>query len=354
VYRVEAVDVTPRPAGVTAVGASRWGRRGLTVQVPHSTIGDWGEPVDVNSEMIERARARVGSLVNDVWHLDWLVGIGGTAAVFAATHETGRRAAIKMLHPELAASPTIRTRFWREASVASKVTHPGVVQVVDKGLDAGGCSFLIMELLEGETVTARLARSGGRFQPREAMWIVDRVLDVLVAAHGVNVLHRDLKPANVFLLQSGGLKLLDFGHARLGPARTARGFLLGTVGYMAPEQARGDPDAVDERTDLWGVGALLFTLLSGEFVHGADRSRSQQFRAAFHGKVARIADVRMSLSPEVAAFVDRALAIEKADRWPDARAMKAALGDLEQVVGAFVEPALIPRIWDEDDDRPDP
>jgi serine/threonine-protein kinase len=308
--------------------------------------------VDVSDEMLARSNARVGSTINDVWHVDRLIGIGGTASVFAATHETGRRAAIKILHPELASNPAMMTRFWREASVVNKVKHPGIVEVVAKGLSADGCSFLLMELLEGETVTVRLARSGGRFQPREALWIADRVLDVLIAAHGVGVIHRDLKPSNVFLLENGGLKLLDFGLARMGRPHTARGICLGTVGYLAPEQARGDVDAIDERTDLWGVGALLFKLLAGHIVHGAGQSRVQQFEAAIRGEAIKISDARSFLSDELADFVDRSVASDKAARWPDAGTMKAALTDLQRVVGPFVAPALLPRLWDHDDEPP--
>ncbi len=205
--------------------------------------------------IVRRAQTRVGSVVNEKWTIDRLIGIGGMAVVYSATHRNKKKAAIKMLHPELSMDPDIRARFLREGYVANSVEHAGAVRVDDDDVAEDGAAFLVMELLEGETLQARHQRRGQRLPPAEAVGIIDPLLDVLVAAHAKGIVHRDLKPENVFLTQDGQVKVLDFGIARLRELRdtnaaTRTGSLLGTPAFMAPEQARGRWDDVDERTDL--------------------------------------------------------------------------------------------------------
>ena len=205
------------------------------------------------------------------------------ASVYAATHRNGNRVAIKILHPELSVYEELKERFLDEGYAANNVAHPGVVAVHDDGTSDDGAVFLVMELLEGETLQARWQRAPFAFSPREILAIADQILDVLEAAHRKGIVHRDIKPENVFLTQDGRLKLLDFGiahneHTRR-THRTQAGSAMGTPAFMPPEQARGHTDQIDGRTDLWALGATLFWLASGRFVRSAETSNEELLQA---------------------------------------------------------------------------
>jgi len=208
----------------------------------------------------ERVHARVGSVLRGKWRLDEVIGVGGMASVFAATHRNQSRVAIKMLHPEVSLDAEVTARFLREGYVANAVGHPGTVAVLDDDVAEDGAPFLVMELLEGETLDELLNRSGPR-SFEEAASLVHQLLDVLAAAHDRHIVHRDIKPENLFLTHEGRLKVLDFGIARLrelsisSGGGTSAGSVLGTPPFMAPEQAHGHWDQVDGRTDLWAAGA---------------------------------------------------------------------------------------------------
>src|SRR5688572_2184628 len=275
----------------------------------------------------ERARQRVGSVIRAKWRLDSVIGIGGMACVYAATHRNQSRVAIKMLHPEVALDADVTARFLREGYVANAVRHPGTVKVLDDDLTEDGAPFLVMELLDGETLDARLARLG-TLPVHEVAAIGAQLLDVLAAAHERDIVHRDLKPENLFLTRDGVLKVLDFGIARLrephSGSGTRAGSVLGTPAFMAPEQALGRWGEVDGRTDIWAVGATLFTLLSGRHVHQADTVQAELVQAA-----TRPAPALQSIVPDApsdfASVVDRALRFEMDGRFRDARSMHAAL-----------------------------
>jgi serine/threonine-protein kinase len=287
------------------------------------------EAADLVDPLIQRARGRLGQVLNGKWHLDVLLGVGGMAAVYAATHRNGSRAAVKLLHPELSLQMDVRRRFQREGYIANAVGHGGAVKVLDDDVAEDGSFFLVTELLDGETADDRRVRAGGRLPEDEVLCIVDRVLDVLVAAHGRGVVHRDLKPDNVFVTRDGSIKVLDFGIARLrensgaGPMRTQDG-TMGTPAFMSPEQARGVWDEVDGRTDLWAIGATMFNLLTGGLVHVARSPNERLYLAMTH--VARpLTEVLPDATPAVAEVVDRALAFQRDARWPDATQMQEAV-----------------------------
>ncbi|HTN85362.1 MAG TPA: serine/threonine-protein kinase, partial [Sorangium sp.] len=278
-----------------------------------------------------RPEALVGQVLRGKWRLDRLLGFGGMAVVYAGTHRNGMRGAVKMLRRELSGDEEARSRFLREGYVANRVDHPGIVRVLDDDVTDDGSVFLVMELLEGETVEARRAREpAGMLGVGEVLGIVDDLLDVLAVAHERGIVHRDLKPDNLFLTRQGQLKVLDFGIARLrelsGPtnASTRAGSLMGTPQFMPPEQARGQWDRVDARTDLWAVGSTMFQLLSGRYVHEAE-TLPLLLLAAMTQPAPPVGSVLPSLPPPVAGVIDVALAFEPDRRWPNARAMQRAL-----------------------------
>ncbi len=277
-----------------------------------------------------RARVRIGTLLQDKWRLESLLGVGGMAAVYSATHRNGKRVAVKMLHPEFSHDEEVRSRFLQEGYAANTIQHEGAVSVLDDDLAPDGSAFLVMELLEGETVEQRWERGGQRLPVNDVLSIADPLLDVLVAAHAKSVVHRDIKPENLFVTKNGALKVLDFGIAKVferqnaRPSSTRAGMIMGTPAFMAPEQALARWDEVDGRTDLWAVGATMFMLLSGRHVHEAQSSQEQLILSAT-APARSLSTVATGIPRQVIAIVDRALAFDRSGRWPDANAMREAV-----------------------------
>jgi len=201
------------------------------------------------------------------------LGEGGMGAVYVAEHTLlGRRAAIKVLLPELSAHKEIVQRFFNEARAVTQVADPGIVQVFDFGYDQQGNAFIVMELLEGEPMDQRLVRIG-RFAPVDCLRLMRQICTSLQAAHAKGVVHRDLKPENIFIVGdpavTGGerAKILDFGIAKLsgdepGKMKTRTGMVMGTPVYMSPEQCRG-AGIVDHRSDIYTIGCVMMTMLTG-------------------------------------------------------------------------------------------
>jgi len=162
-----------------------------------------------------RALARLGSTLREKYKLERLLGTGGMAAVYGATHRNTKRFAVKVLHPELSLHEDLRTRFLREGYIANSVGHPGAVAVLDDDVSEDGAAFLVMELLDGEPLDSVAHRLGPRLEPKVVIAIAAQTLDVLLAAHARGIVHRDIKPENLFLTREGEVKVLDFGVARL-------------------------------------------------------------------------------------------------------------------------------------------
>ncbi len=277
--------------------------------------------------LLAGAQARIGTTLRDKWRLDVLLGIGGAAAVYAATHRNGSRAAVKILHSEMSTSAFVRDRFLWEGYVANLVGHEGAVRVIDDDVADDGSLFLVTELLDGETLEERRIRVGGRMPENEVLVVADQLLDVLVAAHAKGIVHRDIKPENVFLTRAGKVKVLDFGIARLRELASGgvqAGAMIGTPAYMAPEHARGLFDEVDELSDIWACGAAMFHLLSGRGVHNGS-SIHEELTNAMTQPAPALATVRADVGVACARVVDRALAFAKDARWPDTRSMQAAV-----------------------------
>jgi serine/threonine-protein kinase len=274
---------------------------------------------------VKQAQERVGSVLRNKWTVDKLIGIGGMACVYAATHRNGKRVAIKMLHPGLVKNADICDRFLREGYASNAVGHPNAPSVLDDDRTDDGAVFLVMELLEGEGLDIRL-EARQTLEATEVLYIADQVLDVLAAAHDKGVIHRDIKPANIFLCKDGAVKVLDFGLARMkesgyGGQVTRDGIVIGTASYMPPEQAHAKRNLVDARSDLWAVGATMFHALTGRFVHHGGTTMDRLI-AAMKKPAPSLASVAPDLPASLVAVVDRSLMFNKEDRWPDARTMQ--------------------------------
>jgi eukaryotic-like serine/threonine-protein kinase len=286
--------------------------------------------MDQDQERRALVLARIGTRFGGKFQLDRLLGVGGMAAVYAASHRNGKRVAIKVLHAPHCASQQQRKRFLREAHVANTICHPGVVQIHDDGIEADGAVYLVMELLEGQTLAELHQREGPRLELELVLEVADQLLDVLAVAHERGIVHRDIKPQNLFITANGELKVLDFGIARMfeqvagATLDTQVGAMLGTPAFMPQEQARGRWDEVEARTDLWAVGATMFTLLSGEFVHVGE-TPNERIGRAMTVPARSLATVASDLPASFIAVVDRALRFAPEERWRDARSMQAAL-----------------------------
>lgn len=272
---------------------------------------------------------KVGMVLHQKWHLDTFLGKGGMADVFAATHRNGSRGAVKILHPWLAADPTLRQRLIREGYLSNKVGHPGAVRVLDDHEGDDGVVYMVMELLDGDSLRAKWLRAGKRLDPFYVADVARQVLDVLAAAHARSIVHRDVKPDNVFVTDEGSIKLLDFGIARIaeeatGLARTQSGMTLGTPAFMSPEQARSEWDKVNARSDLFSLGATMWMLITGKKVHEAG-GLVDTLIAAGSTPAQKISEVDPTVPKGIAAVIDRALAFENDKRWPSANDMILAL-----------------------------
>jgi len=220
-----------------------------------------GSTIDIQTGTVDVAvGAELGS-----YKLTSLLGEGAMGRVFKARHmRLGRTVAIKILNPEYAARPDVVKRFFREAKVVNEIDHENIVEVTDF-VEVPGLAFLVMELLDGQSLREIVKRRKGKWPPLyRSVAVMAQVCDALEAAHQKGVVHRDLKPDNIFVIQRAGrdyAKVLDFGVAKLHDSldkhETSAGVILGTPHYMAPEQALGRE--VDGRADVLGGVASLFT-----------------------------------------------------------------------------------------------
>lgn len=288
------------------------------------------------------AERRLGAIIKGKWRLDALLGVGGMAAVYGASHRNGKRAALKILHADFARDRAVCDRFLREAYVCNRVSHESVVQILDDDISEDGELFLVMELLEGETIRDTWKNYGKTVPFPVVLQICERVLDCLAACHGVGIVHRDLKPANIFLTREPLVKLLDFGVAQYRDAqveKTTAGTALGTPAYMAPEQAMGLVDDVDARADVFAVGALMHALVTGYRInHG--RTEQEALVMAATRPVPSVSRIAPTLPIEVIRAIDKALQWDRKDRFQSAREMQTVVIDVMQRHGVPLLPAV--------------
>lgn len=245
----------------------------------------------------------------------------------------GRKVALKRLHPELAKDEKAVARFQREARAAAATGHEHIVEVLDLGYAEDGAPFLVMEYLRGRSLSTVLEQEGP-LEPARACRIVGQMLAALAAVHDHGIVHRDLKPDNILLTRRRGdpefVKVLDFGISKMRPAEgeqtlhlTRTGVMLGTPFYMSPEQARGIKD-LDHRVDLFGAGVMLYEALGGRLPFDGENYH-QLLQSILRGAHDPIGEVRPELDPDLAAVVERAIALDPTQRYATARDMLVAL-----------------------------
>ncbi len=305
----------------------------------------------------------VGQIFGGRYRIVQMLGAGGMGAVYEAFDMSlGRRVALKVLHPHLALRGELVARFLREAHATARLQHPNLIAVTDAGppaLLAGQPStepaFLVMEYLEGRSLAQEIERAP--LSPLRAANIAAQVLAALEVAHASGIVHRDIKPDNVFLtafMRGDLVKVLDFGIAKLrdevGQKLTATGAMVGSPAYMSPEQARGE--AVDPRTDIYGVGACLYHALTGRLPFDGS-SVPQMVVSILRDTPPPVSSVRKDVPEGLSAIVFRAMAKERDARYVDAREMRSALerfmagadvGAIGETVSADALPRLSPLV----------
>jgi serine/threonine-protein kinase len=279
---------------------------------------------------------RIGTVLADKYRLDRILGRGGMGVVMAGVHTwTDRPVAVKLLAPELTEDGEVVSRFLREARTAAKLKHPNVVDVLDMGTSSDGAVFMVLELLEGESLFELLEREK-QLAPARALSLLLPVIDALAFAHDQEIVHRDVKPENVFLsVDARGRvvpKLLDFGIAKVRDADRTRatqtGTVIGTPYYMSPEQARGAKD-LGPASDVWAAGVVLYECLSGALPFEAETATAV-LAAILTTDPRPLAQRIPDAPPTLVRVIDRALARDVDDRFGSARVFLQALVDAAQ------------------------
>lgn len=269
-----------------------------------------------------------GTLLGGRYELDQIIGRGGMAEVWRARDiRLSRDVAVKRLRVDLASDPTFQERFRREAQAAGRLNHPNIVAVYDTGEELDTKSdvrvpFIVMELVEGVTLRDVL-RDGRKILPERALEFTAGVLDALAYSHTSGIIHRDIKPANVMLTPGGAVKVMDFGIARAvadtSATMTQTAAVIGTAQYLSPEQARGE--RVDNRSDLYSVGCLMYELLTSQPPFTGDSPVSVAYQHVREAPVPP-SQIDSEITPAMDAIVLKSLAKDPVQRYQDAREMR--------------------------------
>ena len=289
-----------------------------------------------------------GAVLQDTYRIVRRIGRGGMGEVYEATHaRLAGRYAVKLLLEEIAANPEAFARFRREAEVTSALRHPNIIQVIDFNEMTDGTPYLVMEFLEGIELSREIERVG-QLSVDRVQEILRQTSSALTAAHNRGVVHRDLKPENLFLARVEGedhevVKVLDFGISKVKEATTKltkESALLGTAHYMAPEQALGDVDQIDARSDQFSLGAIVYQMLAGREPFWGDSVAAVVYQVV-HKQPPALPTVNPAVSRPVAAVVERAMAKKRDERFPSMRDFhQAFLAAMRAPAGAAAPAAI--------------
>jgi serine/threonine protein kinase len=263
---------------------------------------------------------RIGQVLGGRYKVLAALDSGGQGQIYVGLDQkAGDRVAIKVLSERMADSAEWRERMFREAQALTALSGTAAVRVYHQVWTEDGALALIMELLEGRDFDAYLSEreaAGGRLGVPELVALMEPVVDTLERAHAVGILHRDLKPANIYVLNSGGVRLLDFGLAKFTRMRglTLAGFVAGSPSYIAPEGWLGEPSLLDQRIDVYSLGAVIYRSLAGEPPFPA-RNAKEIWRLATTAPRPSLYQKRRELGPSIDDWVKQALAVDPAERF---------------------------------------
>ena len=273
--------------------------------------------------MADRFTLGPGDLIGETYRVVRRIGEGGMGEVYEVAHaRLAGRYAIKLLLREIASDPNLMARFQREAQVTSSLRHPNIVQVLDFQRLPDGTSYIVMEFLEGVDLAQELRRGGSMPLPRVGA-LIDQVASGLAAAHEQGIVHRDLKPANLFLVVLQGsrrelIKIVDFGISKVRTSAvnlTRTDTVMGTPQYMSPEQAQGQTDRIDARSDQFSLATIAHEMITGTCAFSGDSIPTVMYQLV-HGQPAPLLKDGLPVSAEVEAVLHRALAKQPEDRYP--------------------------------------
>src|SRR5487761_516552 len=278
----------------------------------------------------------IGTMIAGRYRLDAVIGRGGMSTVYRAFDTVLERpVAIKLMHREIVADSDQLERFRREARSVAQLNHPRVVSVIAAGEEPSedgeeppmGTPYIVLEFVDGETLKG-LSRRGGPLEISQALAYAIEIARALGAAHERRIVHRDVKPHNVLIDPEGGAKITDFGIARSlsEEGLTMAGRVLGTTDYVSPEQALGQP--VTPQSDLYSLGIVLYEMLTGDVPFHGDSPVAVAMKHV-REELPDVQARRPQISAATASVIDRALAKDLEQRFPDAAAMAA---DLEEVL----------------------
>jgi serine/threonine protein kinase len=305
-----------------------------------------------DGDAIRPEAAPSSDLIADKYRIESELGRGGMGAVYSAKDSfIHRRVAVKLVQVEPGADlMSVRRRMRREATISGRLTHPNIVTLHDAGVD-GERIYLVMELVNGSSLADILEQRGAL--PRdEAVAVTLQILGALTYAHRQGIVHRDLKPANILVANNGSVKVTDFGVAKMlsiampeghsaaqliAEEVTVEGMVIGTVAYMAPEQLRGE--AVDHRTDIYAVGALLFEMVHGQRLADILSPLARALRPEVEGDARKLP--ALAGERRLTRIIAKALAVDRDERYASARAMSRALQRLDR--GSWFR-----RLWGRD------
>lgn len=256
---------------------------------------------------------------------DSLISSGGMSSVYSGYSDKGQKVAIKQIPASVAYDPVVRDMFFAEANSLLRMNHPDVVKVLDDPFDdAEGNLYLPMEFVEGKTITQRV-KEKGRFPEKKAVELMSKILDAFTYIHSLGIVHRDVKPSNIMLRPDGSICVIDFGIVKASRVNSAFtvGKVIGTDGYMSPEQAAGL--TVDYRSDIYSLGCLLHFMVTGLHAFNKEASDYATIHSVLYERFPRAKDIVPSLSEHIQDVIFTATKKNMLERYQSVQHFKAAL-----------------------------